>query len=299
MADLEFVDTHVHFWNLGDPVLRYDWLGPDTGDDPDLGNYDAIKSRRYEPEDFLGETRFANVGKVVHVQAAIGTADPVDETVWLQKLADRIEVPQGIVASVDLAAPDAGGILARHAEHSNLRGVRDLRYDDYLSNEAWRRGYALLEGYGLVCCDDPVVEGMADAAGLARAFPAVTYCVDHAGFPRRRDPEYFQEWRRGMREIASVENTVVKISGLGMADHRWTVDSLRRWVLECIDAWGPSRAFFGTNWPVDRLYSSYVDVVDAYRELVDDLTHDEKVALFSGNAERVFRLGRDGSGGRS
>jgi predicted TIM-barrel fold metal-dependent hydrolase len=102
-----------------------------------------------------------------------------------------------------------------------------------------------------------------------------------------------------MREIASVENTVVKISGLGMGDHRWTVDSLRPWVLECIDAWGPSRAFFGTNWPVDRLYSSYGDVVDAYRELVDDFTHDERAALFSGNAERVFRLGRDSSGGRS
>jgi predicted TIM-barrel fold metal-dependent hydrolase len=283
MADLEFVDTHVHFWNLGDPVLRYDWLGPDTGDDPDLGNYDAIKSRRYEPEDFLG-------GKVVHVQAAIGTADPVEETVWLQKLADRLEVPQGIVAYVDLAAPDTDGILARHAGHSNLRGVRDLRYDDYLSSDVWRRGYALLEGYGLVCCDDPVVEGMADAAELARSFPAVTYCVDHAGFPRQRDPEYFQEWRRGMREIASVENTVVKISGLGMADHRWTVDSLRRWVLECIDAWGPSRAFFGTNWPVDRLYSSYVDVLDAYAELISGLPEAQQAALFSGNANRVFRL---------
>jgi predicted TIM-barrel fold metal-dependent hydrolase len=299
MADLEFVDTHVHFWDLGHPVLRYDWLAPDTGEDPDLGNYDAIKSHRYEPEDFLGETRFANVSKVVHVQAAIGTADPVDETVWLQQFAARFGVPQGIVAFVDLGAPDAGDILARHTEHANLRGIRDLRYDDYLTSEAWRRGYALLERHGLVCCDDPVVEGMAAAAELARAFPGVTYCVDHAGFPRRRDAEYFQEWRRGMREIASAENTVVKISGLGMADHRWTVDSLRPWIHECIEAWGPSRAFFGTNWPVDRLYSSYGDVVDAYRELVDDFTQDEKTALFSGNAERVFRLGRDGSGGRS
>ncbi len=298
MADLDFVDAHVHFWDLRDPVLRYEWLAPDTGEDPDLGNYDAIKSQRYAPEDFLGETRFANVSKVVHVQAAIGTPDPVDETVWLQKRADRLGVPQGIVAYADLGAADAGSVLARHAEHENLRGIRDLRYDGYLTDEAWRRGYALLERYGLVCCDDPVVEAMADAAELARAFPGITYCVDHAGFPRRRDSEYFQEWRRRMREIASVENTVVKISGLGMADHRWTVDSLRPWVLECIDAWGPARAFFGTNWPVDRLYSSYGDVVDAYRQLVDDFGHDEKAALFSVNAERVFRLGRGGSGGQ-
>ena len=297
MADFDFVDTHVHFWDLRDPILRYDWLAPETGDDPDLGNYDAIKSQRYTPDDFLGETRFANVKGVVHVQAAIGTPDPVDETGWLQKFADRLEVPQGIVAYVDLESANASSLLARHAEHGNLRGIRDLRYDGYLTNDAWRRGYASLETHGLVCCDDPTVDVMADAAELARAFPRVTYCVDHAGFPRRRDREYFHEWRRGMRHIASVSNTVVKISGLGMADHRWTIESLRPWVLECIEAWGPERAFFGTNWPVDRLYSSYGDVVDAYRQLIDDLTRDEQTALFSRNAERVFRLGPNPSGG--
>lgn len=295
MADLEFVDTHVHFWDLRHDRLRYDWLMPDTGDDPDLGNYDAIMSQRYVPEDFAGETRFANVSKVVHVQAAIGSPDPVDETAWLQELADRHGTPQGIVAYADLAAPDVEEVLARHAAYPNLRGIRDLRYDDYLTREDWRRGYALLERYGLVCCDDPEVDVMADAAELARAFPGITYCVDHAGFPRKRDAEYFERWRRGMRRIAEVPNTVVKISGLGMADHRWTVESLRPWVLECIEAWGTERAFFGTNWPVDRLFSSYGDVVDAYREIIDDLTASEKEALFSRNAERVFRL-QDGNG---
>ena len=93
-----------------------------------------------------------------------------------------------------------------------------------------------------------------------------------------------------MRAIAAVENTVVKISGLGMSGPRWTVESLRPWVLECIEAWGPARAFFGPNWPVDRLYSSYSDVVDAYREIVSDLPPRDQAALLSGNADRVFRL---------
>jgi predicted TIM-barrel fold metal-dependent hydrolase len=290
MTDLAFTDTHVHFIDLREPTLRYDWLLPEAGDDPDLGNYDAIKSQRYWPDDFIGETRFANVGKVVHVQAAVGTPDPVDETRWLQAFANRLGVPHGIVAYADLASPDAARVLSRHVESPGVRGIRDLRYDGYLIDEGWQRGYALLERHGLVCCDDPLVEVMPDAAELARTFPAVTYCVDHAGFPRRRDREYFDEWRRGMRAIAAVDNTVVKISGLGMADHRWTVESLRPWVLECIDAWGPARAFFGTNWPVDRLYSSYGDVVDAYRELVSDLSAKDQVALLSGNADRVFRL---------
>jgi predicted TIM-barrel fold metal-dependent hydrolase len=290
VADLEFVDTHIHFWDLKDPRLRYTWLEPDAGPHPALGDYDALKSQRYWADDFIAETRFANVSKSIHVQAAIGIDDPVEETRWLEAFAERLGVPQGIVAYADLGRDDAAETVARHAGFPHVRGIRDIRYDGYLTDEAWRRGYASLERHGLVACADPLVEVMADAADLAASFPGIVLCVDHAGFPRQRDREYFEAWRKGMRGLAAQENTVVKISGLGMVDHEWTVESLRPWVLECIEAWGVERSFFGTNWPVDRLFSSYGDVVDAYRELISDLTHEQQVALFSKNAERIFRI---------
>jgi predicted TIM-barrel fold metal-dependent hydrolase len=75
-----------------------------------------------------------------------------------------------------------------------------------------------------------------------------------------------------------------------MFDRRWTVDSLRPWVLGSIEAFGTERSFFGSNWPVDRMYSSYGDVVDAYAELIADFTPAEQRALFSENAERIFRI---------
>ncbi len=290
MADLEFTDTHVHFWDRRLPELGgYSWLDPEA-EHPQLGDYGALKAARYWADDFLAETRYQNVGRVVHVQAALGIPDPVEETKWLQAFADRLGVPQGIVGFVDLASPDAGETIRRHKEYANLRGIRDLRYDDYLTSEEWERGYAALEEHGLICCDDPMVEVMTDATRLVERHPEITYCIDHAGFPRRRDSEYFDEWRAGMRKLARLPNTVVKISGLGMCDHAWTVESWRPWVLECIEAWGTERSCFGTNWPVDRLFSSYGDVLDAYRELIADLTHDEQVALFSGNANRLFGL---------
>ena len=290
MDNAAFVDTHVHFWDLSHPTLRWDWLTPEAAD-PDLGNYDAIKAQRYTPDDFAAETRLAGVGKVVHVQAAIGSPDPVDESRWLQAFADEHGVPAAMIAAADLADPGVIGLLERHAAFPAVCGIRDLRYDDYLTDPAWERGYAALERFGFVCCDDPLVEHMAAAAAVARRHPGIVYCVDHAGFPRRRDPEYFAEWAAGMRSLASVENTVVKISGLGQADHRWTVESLRPWILECIELWGPARAFFGTNWPVDRLFSSYGDVLDAYEEIISEFTPSERLALWSGTAERVFSLG--------
>src|SRR5262245_5884644 len=113
-GNLPFIDTHVHFWDLRSPTLNYDWLAPDA-QDARLGDIGAIKSQRYWPDDFVAETRFQNVAGVVHVQAAIGSTDPVEETRWLQALADASGIPQGIVASVDLARPDAESVLRAHS----------------------------------------------------------------------------------------------------------------------------------------------------------------------------------------
>ena len=141
MADLPFTDTHVHFWDLREPELRYAWLERDWMH-PVLGDHGAIKSVRYWADDFISETRLANVERVVHVQAAIGSEDPVSETRWLQQFTDRTGVPHGIVAYVDLAGDEVERTLERHAQFDALRGLRDPRYDDHLTDERWLRGYA-------------------------------------------------------------------------------------------------------------------------------------------------------------
>ena len=130
---------------------------------------------------------------------------------------------------------------------------------------------------------------MQDAAVLVESCPDVVYCVDHAGFPHRRDRDYFLSWRSAMASLARVDNTIVKVSGLGMGDHRWTVESMRDWVLTCIDLWGVQRVVFGSNWPCDRMYSSYDDVWNAYEHIVQGFAEDERLALFRGNADRIFR----------
>jgi predicted TIM-barrel fold metal-dependent hydrolase len=285
-----FTDTHVHFHDLRDPKLHYSWLLPGAESDELLGDYSAIRAERYWADDFVAETRFQNVERVVHVQAAIGIEDPVEETAWLQRFHDRLGVPHGAIAYVDLKAHDREEMLKRHLEHSIVRGIRDFRYDDYLSDERWQAGFARLGEIDLVCCDDPVLEQYGLAAEVAKENPGTTLCVDHAGMPLQRDKQYFAQWREGLRKLAEAPNVVIKISGLGQGDHEWTVESLRPWVLECIEAFGTDRCFLGTNWPVDRLYSSYGDVLAAYAEIISELSADEQAALFTENAKRVFRL---------
>lgn len=289
MASLPFVDTHVHFWDLTHPSLRWVWLEPEFIH-PILGNIDAMKSRRYLAEDFLAETRFQNVSKCVHVQAALGSADPVEETRWLQEQADRLGAPHGIVAEAPLARADVADVLDAQASFANVRGIRDFGQGDYLADPAWQRGYGLLGERQLICCLDSEPDLYPKARALAELHPQTVLCLDHAGFPRRRDPDYFAHWSRNLRDLAQAPSTIIKISGLGMCDPQWTDASWKPWVETCIDAFGVDRVVLGSNWAVDRLFSSYGDILDAYDRLLAGYTEAERVAMFSANAERIFRI---------
>ena len=290
MAELAFVDTHFHLHDMKHPTLRYGWLEPDAvhGFLPDT---DPLKAQRYRIKDYLAEIRFANVPKAIHVQAAVNTPDPVDETAWLQAFADETGYPHGIIAECHLARPDAAEVLDRHLEYPNVRGIRDFGDGDYyLIDPAWRRGFAELGPRKLVCCLDTDIERAVDVLDLARAFPDTVISVDHCAIPRERGEAYFRRWRAAMDTMAKSPNVVIKISGLGMGDPLWTIASIRPYVLGSIEAFGTDRVVFGTNWPVDRMFSSYPDVINAYAEIISGFATAEQVAMFSGNAERLFRI---------
>lgn len=289
MADLPFVDTHFHLHDLKHPSLRYSWLERDAvhGFLPDT---DPLKSQHYFIKDYIAEIRFANVPKAVHVQAAVNTPDPVVETAWLQEFADQTGYPQGIVAECHLAQPDAASVLDRHLTYANLRGIRNFGEGRYLMDAAWRRGFAELGPRQMVSCIDTRIELAGDILDLARAFPETAICIDHCAIPMGRDTESFRQWRVAMEVMGRAPNVTMKISGLGMRDPLWTVATLRPYVLGSIDAFGTDRVVFGTNWPVDRMFSSYPDVINAYAAIISGFARHEQVAMFSGNAERLFRI---------
>ncbi len=290
MAKLDFVDSHVHFYDMQHPELFYGHWQPGVPH-PVLGwQIQKLAERNYLAEDYIAETRDASVTKAIHVQAAVDTEDPVKETEWLQQATDRTGFPHAIVAHADLRDPLVEGVLERHLEYPNMRGVRDFSYGDYLVEPDFQRGFALLERYGLVSSVGVTWPDMEKLRGLAAKFPNIVMVIDHAGFPEERSPEYFKNWKRGMSVAAEADNVRCKISGLGMGDNHWTVDSIQPYVLHCIETFGVDRCIFASNWPVDWLWNSYTAVVDAYGEIASDFTQDEQVALFSKNAEELYRI---------
>ena len=300
MATLQVVDPHIHLWNP--QTHRYPWMA--TAGRNFMGNCDAILST-YEVREFLADTQGVDVLKVVHIDAAHDPANPLEETRWLQSLADAPGshgMPHAIVAYADLSLPDVDVLLARHADHRNVRGIRqtlnvhpDPYYDyvgrHFMREPAWRRGFALLAKHRLSFDLQIYPSQMPEAAELAAAHPQTTIVLNHAGmFVDRSTVAGWREWRDGLRLLAQAPNVFVKISGLGMIDHQWTVESLRPYVLETIDAFGVERAMFASNFPVDRLYSTYAALWQAFDRIVGGASPTERHALFRGNAERVYRI---------
>jgi len=133
-----------------------------------------------------------------------------------------------------------------------------------------------------------------DVCALADSRPEMQIVLGHAGLAEHRDADYFQSWSQQLSVFATRPNVAVKISALASgADPNWTVASIKPWVRRCIEVFGPERAMFGTNWPIDRLFGTYERLIDAYRECVDDLTLPERDALFAGTATSIYNLKYD------
>ena len=290
------IDTHVHLWNMRnpDPGLAWVWLDKDA-DHPVLGNIDAIKMLSYNIDNLWAEARFADVSAFVHVQAAIGSDDPVKETIWLTRMRESSPVPFTIVADAELGTDDAMRQLDMHGESPYFVGVRDFRSEPMLASgeiiPRFEESLTVMAGRNLVFDLDCEWPNMSAARDLALRHPDLTVVLQHIGFPRRRDNEYFTHWVDGMRTLAEAPNITCKISGLAMTDPLFTADSLRPWIDTPLEIFGPARCVLGSNWPVDRLYSSYDVIMDIYRDRLSELlAPEDQRKVLSENAARIYHL---------
>lgn len=287
-------DTHLHFWDQRRDDLRYPWLQPGVAH-PILGDIDAIKSPLFDPAAFVAETRFAGVDKVVHVEADARPATVTSEPDWVESAAASAGLATAIVVHLDLGAPSAAEQVRSLGQRSGIRGVRDFGLAAYLRGTSdpatagtFRANLRAMAEAGLLLDLDCAWEDMAAARNLAQELPQLTIVLEHIGYPRRRDDEYFASWSPAIRDLAVASNVHCKLSGLGMTDRNWTVESLRRWVATAIEAFGPSRCMFGSNWPVDRIASSYDALVAAFLELIGTCSASEREAICSANARKLY-----------
>jgi predicted TIM-barrel fold metal-dependent hydrolase len=292
------VDAHHHLWDLA--ANYYPWLTDRVG--PRMyGDYAAIR-RNYLVDDFRRDIGALPVVKSVHVQAEHDHADPVRETRWLQAQAERHGYPHAIVAYADLSAPTAqvAAVLDAHCGCANVRGVRQMVHEvlvpqlghdvDYLADSRWQRNLGLLPARSLLFELQILPPQDASAAAVVAMHPDLQFVLAHAGQPRDRSEEGIAQWRTALRRLAALPNVAIKLSGFGMFDSSWSVDSLRPLVLWAIECFGPGRVMFGSNFPVDGLMRDYAGVWRAYDEITRECSDAERDAMFHGTASRLYRI---------
>jgi predicted TIM-barrel fold metal-dependent hydrolase len=291
--DISIIDTHVHLWDLKHPELKWAWLEKEVVH-PIIGNIDAIKSVGFTLYDLWSEARFSGIGGFVHIQAALGSPDPVAETIWLTELAKTGEAPMKIIGDAGLGHDDSISLIERHMQSPLFVGVRDFNAEPMLAsaeiNLAYEKSLAFMAKNALVFDLDCEWQNMDQAIKLAERHPELSVVLQHIGFPRLRDDDYFNNWSAAVERLGKVQNVTMKISGLGMTDPRFTKESLRKWVETCLESFGADRCVLGSNWPVDRLYSSYTTIIEFLREYISGLSIAEQEKICNKNATAIYRF---------
>jgi len=290
------VDAHHHIWRQAD----LPWLtGPMQ---PRIfGPYEPIR-RDYPIEEYLGDLAGSGVARSVYVQTNWANDRFEDEAAWVQQTANQHGWPHAIVAYADLGVDDVGPQLDRLARYTLVRGVRmQLHWHDnplfrfaarpdLCEDDVIRRNVARLSEYGFSFDLQVFAPQMADAASLADACPKVTFILQHAGMLEDLSPQGRADWRAGMQRLAACPNIVSKLSGLGTFIHRNDPGHVASVVADTVAIFGAERCLFGSNFPIEKLWTSYRELVNAFRAATASLGAEAQDAVLRTTASRVYRL---------
>jgi len=217
----------------------------------------------------------------------------LEETRWMLQLADRHSFIAGVVGWIDLRSADLDAHIESVA-HPKLVGVRHIvqaEPDDFLLDRGFRQGVERLARHGLAYDILIYARQMPAAIEFASRLPGIRLVLDHLGKPDITR-NGFDSWRRDLDRMAALPNVCAKLSGLVTeADwNRWTIEDLHRYVDAAIDALGPERLMFGSDWPVCTLAARYDEVMNVIRTAIDERPQSEQDSIFGGAARRFWRL---------
>ncbi|MEU8877840.1 amidohydrolase family protein [Streptomyces javensis] len=278
------IDAHHHLWDLTrreQPWMDGAWAEP-------------IR-RTFTPGDLAPHLDAHRIDATVVVQSS----SSVEETRELLALAGGSDRIAGVVGWADLTDPGVGEVLAELAAGpggDRLVGLRHQVQDEpdprWLDREDARRGLAAVADAGLVYDLLVTPRELPAAIDAVRELPQLRFVLDHAAKPPVASGEH-DPWARQLAALAALPNVDCKLSGLVTeADWEgWKPEQVLPYAWHVLDAFGPGRVLFGSDWPVCLLAATYDEVVALADRATLRLVEDERAAVFGGNAARAYGLG--------
>jgi predicted TIM-barrel fold metal-dependent hydrolase len=315
--ELPIVDPHHHLWQrAGNDYMFHDLLADTrTGHNIVATVFVDCHSmyRKEGPAEMrcIGETEFANGVAAMSASGLYGDLRACRGIVSHVDL--RLGAKAGAVFDAQIAAGNGRFKGIRHQTGWDADpGIRNSRTDptpELTRDRTWREGFRELARRQLTFDAWLYHPQLLEIAELADAFPDAAIILDHVGGPlgyagyASRHDEVRGTWKKTMAELARRQNITVKVGGLGMAmgwfdfyqrpsppGSQELADAFRPWVETCIELFGVNRCMFESNFPVDKITSGYGVLWNAFKRISAKASADEKKALFSGTASRVYKL---------
>jgi predicted TIM-barrel fold metal-dependent hydrolase len=293
---IPIIDAHHHIWRQAD----LPWLqGPMVA--RIFGPYEPIR-RDYPIAEYLADIKTSNVVGSVYVQTNWAKDRALDEAAWVQSVADKEGWPHAIVGYADLLDDSAPQTLKALAKIPRVRGIRmQLHWHenplyrfaaapDLMNETQFCRNFAHVAGNEFSFDLQVFTSQMKDAANLAAAFPSVTFVLQHAGMLEDKSKGGRASWQEGMKRLADQPNIVSKLSGLGTFIQRNDSSHIADVIHETVTIFGPDRCLFGSNFPIEKLWTSYTELVAAHRAAASAYSPKWQLAMLHDNAARVYKL---------
>lgn len=290
------IDAHHHIWRQADQP----WLNGPTV--PRIfGAYDSIK-RDYPAEEFIADIKGTGVERSVYVQTNWSKGREVDEVAWVQSEADRTGWPHAIVSYVDMQSEHAPDVMKAQARYPLMRGVRQQLHwherelyrfapkPDMMNTPIFRRNLARLQDHDWLFELQVFSPQMANGAALARAFPNIQFVLLHAGMLEDLSPQGRAQWREGMKRLAGEPNVATKFSGLGTFIRKNDPQHVADIVGETVALFGADRCLWGSNFPIEKLWTDYRSIVDTIRAAVSKFDAKARAAILHDTAARIYRI---------
>lgn len=293
---MRIVDAHFHIWRQAD----LPWLtGPMQ---PRIfGPYEPIR-RDYPMAEYRADIAGTGVEKAVYVQANWPVDRAEAEVAWVESVALETGWPHAIVGYADMTAPDARPAFDRLARYPRMRGIRQQFHwhdnplyrfasePDLCRNPVVQKNVARLADYGWSFDLQVFASQMAGAAELARACPDVTLILQHAGMLEDTTEAGRIHWSSNMAALAGEPNVVAKLSGFGTFIQRNDPLHVRWLIAETVRIFGAQRCLYGSNFPIEKLWTGYGALIGAHRQAARALSEAQQRAIFNDTACRVYRL---------
>jgi L-fuconolactonase len=273
------IDSHQHFW-IYDPV-EYDWINDD------------MKSLRTDflPSALKEEITSAGVDGVMTVQAR----QTIEETDWILQHASGNDFIKGVVGWLPLVDKHIEDYIVKYYDNQKLKGLRHVLQgepdQEYMLRDDFNMGISLLKKYGLVYDILIFERQLPTTIKFVDTHPNQAFVLDHIAKPIIKD-NIIIPWKYNISELAKRDNIFCKISGMVTeADYRnWSVEQLYPYLETVLEAFGPKRLIFGSDWPVCTVACQYQQWFDIVKYFISQLNEWEQEGILGSNAIRIYNL---------